>query len=442
MPSTSAGSPQVPRDMVRGTSLEPIRVGDAAGGRRDLLRRGLRRRHRRPGGARRRAGHRADQQRDVQPTPARSTQQFEISRLRALETGRWVVVAAINGDLRRRTPRRHRGGLGPGRAPRPCSSRTSASARRCTPAVRLGRVARTHSWCSSVVLHHAVVLVTVSSSPAARPRRPRPAAAPAARQPLAARYARVSVDGLGRCVMVVPTYNESENLAWIVGRLRAAQPGVDVLVVDDNCPDGTGDIADRLAAADPAVTVVHRTEKAGLGRRLPPRLRRRARRGLRRHRRDGRRRLPPARAAAPAARRPARRRPGDRLALGPGRVGGQLARPAPGCCRAAATSTSGCCSGSSVRDATAGFRVFRRATLEKIDLGSRAGHRLRLPDRPGLPHRARRPARREVPIEFIERVRGDSKMSGPVATESLRMITRWGLRRASTRSSRRSRVRA
>ena len=46
----------------------------------------------------------------------------------------------------------------------------------------------------------------------------------------------MSVDGLGRCVMVVPTYNESENLEWIVGRLRAAQPGVDVLVVDDNSP--------------------------------------------------------------------------------------------------------------------------------------------------------------------------------------------------------------
>ncbi len=47
--------------------------------------------------------------------------------------------------------------------------------------------------------------------------------------------------GLGRVVMVIPTYNEADNLAWIVGRLRAAQPEVDVLVVDDNSPDGTGD---------------------------------------------------------------------------------------------------------------------------------------------------------------------------------------------------------
>ncbi|MGN6129741.1 MAG: glycosyltransferase, partial [Nocardioidaceae bacterium] len=70
---------------------------------------------------------------------------------------------------------------------------------------------------------------------------------------------------LSRVVMVVPTYNERDNLAWIVGRLRAAEPQVDVLVVDDDSPDGTGKVADELAASDPQVSVVHRTEKAGLG---------------------------------------------------------------------------------------------------------------------------------------------------------------------------------
>ncbi|MET1133482.1 MAG: glycosyltransferase, partial [Aeromicrobium sp.] len=65
--------------------------------------------------------------------------------------------------------------------------------------------------------------------------------------------------------MVIPTFNEADNLAWIVARLRAAQPAIDVLVVDDGSPDGTGGIADDLAAADPAVRVVHRTTKAGLG---------------------------------------------------------------------------------------------------------------------------------------------------------------------------------
>src|SRR3954463_11260361 len=70
---------------------------------------------------------------------------------------------------------------------------------------------------------------------------------------------------LGRVVMVVPTYDEADNLAWIVGRLRVAEPDVDVLVVDDASPDGTGKLADELAAEDEAVRVLHRTAKAGLG---------------------------------------------------------------------------------------------------------------------------------------------------------------------------------
>ena len=68
-----------------------------------------------------------------------------------------------------------------------------------------------------------------------------------------------------RVVMVVPTYDERDNLAWIVGRLHAAAPDVDVLVVDDGSPDGTGEVADELAAADPRVHVLHRERKGGLG---------------------------------------------------------------------------------------------------------------------------------------------------------------------------------
>src|SRR3954470_15429847 len=71
--------------------------------------------------------------------------------------------------------------------------------------------------------------------------------------------------GLERMVVVVPTYNEADNLEWITGRLLEAVPGTDVLVVDDSSPDGTGAIADRIAAAEPRVSVVHRTAKAGLG---------------------------------------------------------------------------------------------------------------------------------------------------------------------------------
>ena len=75
---------------------------------------------------------------------------------------------------------------------------------------------------------------------------------------------------LGRTVMVIPTYNEAANLGWIVGRLRRAQPSVDVLVVDDGSPDGTGDLADGLAAEDPPrVASARRTSPASPGRWRP-----------------------------------------------------------------------------------------------------------------------------------------------------------------------------
>ena len=84
--------------------------------------------------------------------------------------------------------------------------------------------------------------------------------------------------------------------------------------------------------------------------------------------------------------------------------------------------------GIDVRDATAGFRLFRRTALEKIDLDSvrSTGYVFQT----DLVTRCLRSGLtvREVPIEFVERVRGDSKMSGAVATESLRRITSWGLR--------------
>jgi dolichol-phosphate mannosyltransferase len=66
-------------------------------------------------------------------------------------------------------------------------------------------------------------------------------------------------------LVVVPTYNEIENLERIVERLHAAVPTASVLVVDDASPDGTGELADKLADGDPRVLVLHRGVKAGLG---------------------------------------------------------------------------------------------------------------------------------------------------------------------------------
>lgn len=69
-----------------------------------------------------------------------------------------------------------------------------------------------------------------------------------------------------RTLVIIPTYNERENLPLILGRLHKAQPDVHVLIVDDGSPDGTGELADEAALADPdRVHVMHRKEKGGLG---------------------------------------------------------------------------------------------------------------------------------------------------------------------------------
>src|SRR5512139_2831499 len=72
-------------------------------------------------------------------------------------------------------------------------------------------------------------------------------------------------DQLQPVLVVIPTYNERDNIGPIVTRLHAASPQAHVLVVDDNSPDGTGEVADKMAAEDERIHVLHRTEKAGLG---------------------------------------------------------------------------------------------------------------------------------------------------------------------------------
>jgi dolichol-phosphate mannosyltransferase len=253
----------------------------------------------------------------------------------------------------------------------------------------------------------------------------------------------VSIDGLGRVVMVIPTYNEADNLEWIVDRLRTAQPGVDVLVVDDNSPDGTGAIADRLAAADDQVKVLHRTEKAGLGAAYLHGFRVALDEGYDvigemdadgSHQPEQLHRLLDALREADLV-------IGSRYVPGGSVVNWPLSRQV--------LSRGGnlyvrLLLGIAVRDATAGYRVFRRETLEKIDLAAvrSTGYVFQT----DLAHRTVRADLRvtEVPIEFIERVRGDSKMSGQVASESLKSITRWGLgeRRAQVRRAWRARRRS
>src|SRR4029078_8116094 len=69
-----------------------------------------------------------------------------------------------------------------------------------------------------------------------------------------------------RTLVIIPTYNERENLSLIVGRVQDASPDVHILIVDDGSPDGTGELADELALAAPdRVHVMHRASKGGLG---------------------------------------------------------------------------------------------------------------------------------------------------------------------------------
>ncbi|MDH2415657.1 polyprenol monophosphomannose synthase [Nocardioides sp. CER19] len=226
--------------------------------------------------------------------------------------------------------------------------------------------------------------------------------------------------------MVVPTYNEADNLEWIVERLRRAQPEVDVLVVDDGSPDGTGAIADRLAAADPQVHVLHRTEKAGLGAAYLHGFRWALDAGYDvigemdadgSHQPEELRRLLHALTTADLV-------IGSRWVPGGSVVNWPLSREA--------LSRGGnlyvrMLLGIKVRDATAGFRLFRRSTLEKIDLATvqSTGYVFQTE----LVTRTLRAGLTvtEVPIEFVERVRGASKMSGAVAAESMKRVTRWGI---------------
>ncbi len=239
---------------------------------------------------------------------------------------------------------------------------------------------------------------------------------------------RPQVDGLGRVVVVVPTYNEADNLEWIVTRMRAAQPSVDLLVVDDGSPDGTGAIADRLAAADPAVRVLHRATKAGLGAAYLNGFQVALAAGydvIGEMDADGSHQPEQLDRLLDALRGGADLAIGSRWVPGGSVVNWPLRREL--------LSRGGnlyvrLLLGVKVRDATAGFRLFRRSTLEKVDLESVESTGYVFQTDMVTRTLAAGLTVREVPIEFVERVRGDSKMSGSVATESLKLITAWGLR--------------
>ena len=229
-------------------------------------------------------------------------------------------------------------------------------------------------------------------------------------------------------LVVIPTYNEALNLESIVERVLAASRHTDVLVVDDSSPDGTGEIADRLAETHPEVHVLHRTVKNGLGGAYLDGFAWGLERGywaLVEMDADGSHQpeeLP--RMIELLATHDlvlgSRWVPGGRVVNWPAsrkllsRGGNIYARTALGI---------------DVRDATGGFRAFSALALRRIDLADVAsqGYCFQL----DLLWRALQRGLRvvEVPITFVERVHGEAKMSSSIVVESLFRVTLWGLRR-------------
>jgi dolichol-phosphate mannosyltransferase len=226
-------------------------------------------------------------------------------------------------------------------------------------------------------------------------------------------------------LVCLPTYEEAENLRPMVAAIRASIPQADVLVVDDNSPDGTGRIADELAAADPHVHVLHRAGKEGLGRAYlaafawalardyglilemdcdfshDPRY------------------LPGMLAAAADADLVL----GSRYVEGGGTVNWGVARKiiSRGGSLYARTIL-----GLPVRDLTGGFKCFRREVLEAIDLPTVecSGYAFQIE----LTYRAARKGFRvrELPIVFEDRRVGHSKMSRRILLEAVRKV--WSIR--------------
>lgn len=239
----------------------------------------------------------------------------------------------------------------------------------------------------------------------------------------------------GRVLVVTPTYDEAENIAATVAALTEHAPHADILIVDDASPDGTGDIADRIAASDARVHVLHRSAKDGLGRAYLAGFAWALARGydtIVEFDADG---------SHPASELPAmlallaadpevglvigsRWVPGGRLVDWPA-YRRRLSR--------AANAYARFMLGLPVRDITAGYRVYRAAVLDEI-----AHHVI---DSRGYCFQIDLTIRtadagwtiREHPITFVERRAGSSKMTGAVVVEAMSRVTAWGILRAARR---------
>ncbi len=231
-----------------------------------------------------------------------------------------------------------------------------------------------------------------------------------------------------RALVIIPTYNEVENLPLIVGRVRKARPDVHILIVDDGSPDGTGDLADQFAAAEPdRVRVMHRTAKDGLGAAYLAAFAWGLDHGYHvlvemdadgSHAPEQLYRLLDAIDA------------GADLAIGSRYVEGGTVRNWPHrrlVLSKTANTYARLLLGVGIHDITAGYRAYRREVLEKLDLSTveSKGYCFQV----DLTWRAINNGFTvvEVPITFTERELGVSKMSGSNIREAMVKVAQWGL---------------
>ncbi|MEO8889031.1 MAG: polyprenol monophosphomannose synthase [Jatrophihabitantaceae bacterium] len=231
--------------------------------------------------------------------------------------------------------------------------------------------------------------------------------------------------GTSRVLVIIPTYNERDNIERIIERLHESVAHADVLVVDDGSPDGTGKIADAMADADARVHVLHRTAKAGLGAAYIAGFGWGLEAGydvLVEMDADGSHapeQLPRLLGALDHADLVI----GSRWIPGGAVINWPLRREV---LSRGANIYTRLALGVPVRDATGGYRAYRRDVLESIDYAAVAseGYCFQI----DLAWRSLRGGFRvvEVPITFAERERGESKMSGSIVREAFIRVTEWG----------------
>jgi dolichol-phosphate mannosyltransferase len=231
-----------------------------------------------------------------------------------------------------------------------------------------------------------------------------------------------------RALVIIPTYNEREALPVQLAAVRGAAPEVDILVADDNSPDGTGEWADAVAAEDSQVHVLHRDGKAGLGAAYIAGFAWGIERGydiIIEMDADGSHR------AVDLPRLLERVHDAD-LVIGSRWVDGGSVVNWPWRRKFLSVNANRyvrLAMGLKVRDATAGFRAYRATTLASLDLASveSQGYCFQV----DMTWRVVQVGGRvvEVPITFVERELGVSKMSGDIIREALVKTTVWGAQR-------------